>query len=141
MATPPLRHLVALDILKTKFRQSGRPSQFQRDQSELLLTCLNGAWSPFLSARPVGPPAGSGSKGRLESTGSSLGIPYASTQLDLSGSGKEGMRSGLPSHNQQLLRSLAPSEEAGNSVLEAYIHESWGKDVLLKRAVVPVAPA
>jgi hypothetical protein len=54
MATPPLRHLVALDILNTKFRQSGRPSQFQRDQSELLLTCLNGAWSPFLSARPVG---------------------------------------------------------------------------------------
>jgi len=35
----------------------------------------------------------------------------------------------------------APSDEAGNSVLEAYIHESWGKDVLLKRAVVPVAPA
>lgn len=54
MATPPLRHLVALDILNTKFRQSGRPSQFQLDQSELLLTCLNGAWSPFLSARPVG---------------------------------------------------------------------------------------
>jgi hypothetical protein len=54
MATPRLRHLVALDILNTKFRQSGRPSQFQRDQSELLLTCLNGAWSPFLSARPVG---------------------------------------------------------------------------------------
>jgi hypothetical protein len=54
MATPPLRHLVALDILNTKFRQSGRPSQFQRDQSELLLTCLNGAWSPFLSARPIG---------------------------------------------------------------------------------------
>ena len=54
MATPPLRHLVALDILNTKFRQSGRPSQFQRAQSDLLLTCLNGAWSPFLSARPVG---------------------------------------------------------------------------------------
>lgn len=53
MSTPPLRHLAALDILNTKFRQSGRPSQFQRDQSELLLTCLNGAWSPFLSARPV----------------------------------------------------------------------------------------
>jgi hypothetical protein len=54
MATPTLRHLVALDILNAKFRQSGRPSQFQRDQSELLLACLNGAWSPFLSARPVG---------------------------------------------------------------------------------------
>lgn len=54
MATPPLRHLAALDILNTKFRQAGRPSQFQRDQSELLLTCLNGAWSPFLSARPIG---------------------------------------------------------------------------------------
>ena len=54
MATPLLRHLVALDILNTKFRQAGRPSEFQRAQSELLLTCLNGAWSPFLSARPVG---------------------------------------------------------------------------------------
>ena len=54
MATPPLRHLVALDIVNTKFRQAGRPSQFQRDQSELLLTCLNGAWSPFLSPRPIG---------------------------------------------------------------------------------------
>jgi hypothetical protein len=46
--------LVALDIVNTKFRQAGRPSQFQRHQSELLLTCLNGAWSPFLSARPIG---------------------------------------------------------------------------------------
>ena len=54
MTTPPLRHLVALDILNTRFRQSGRPSQFQRDQSDLLLTCLNGAWSPFLGARPIG---------------------------------------------------------------------------------------
>jgi hypothetical protein len=49
-----LRHLVALDIVNTKFRHSGRPSQYQRDQSELLLTCLNGAWSPFLGARPIG---------------------------------------------------------------------------------------
>jgi hypothetical protein len=54
MATPPLRHLVALDIVNTKFRQAGRPSQFQRGQSEQLLTCLNGAWSPFLSPRPIG---------------------------------------------------------------------------------------
>jgi hypothetical protein len=54
MATPPLRHLVALDILNTKFRRAGRPSHFQRDQSERLVTCLNGAWSPFLSARPIG---------------------------------------------------------------------------------------
>jgi len=53
MTTPPLRHLIALDILNTRFRQAGRPSQFQRDQSELLLTCLNSAWSPFLSARPI----------------------------------------------------------------------------------------
>jgi hypothetical protein len=41
----------------------------------------------------------------------------------------------------KLLRSLSPSDEAGNRVLEAYIHESWGKDVLLKGAVVPVAGA
>jgi hypothetical protein len=54
LSTPPLRHLVALDILNTKFRQAGRPSEFQRTQSELLLTALNNAWAPFLSARPVG---------------------------------------------------------------------------------------
>ena len=54
MASPALRHLVALDILNTKFRRSGRPSQFQRDQSERLLIGLNSAWSPFLSERPIG---------------------------------------------------------------------------------------
>jgi hypothetical protein len=51
MATPELRHLVALDILNTRFRQSGRPSVYQRTQSQLLLTALNEAWAPFLSAR------------------------------------------------------------------------------------------
>jgi hypothetical protein len=51
MGTPELRHLVALDILNTKFRQSGRPSLYQRSQSQLLLTALNEAWTPFLSAR------------------------------------------------------------------------------------------
>ena len=52
MGTPELRHLVALDILNTRFRQSGRPSQYQRTQSELLLTALNEAWAPFLGLRP-----------------------------------------------------------------------------------------
>jgi len=50
MGTPELRHLMALDILNTKFRQSGRPSLYQRTQSQLLLTALNEAWTPFLSA-------------------------------------------------------------------------------------------
>lgn len=53
MGTPELRHLVALDILNTRFRQSGRPSQYQRTQSELLLTALNEAWAPFLGLRPA----------------------------------------------------------------------------------------
>ena len=51
MGTPELRHLVALDILNTKFRRSGRPSLYQRNQSRLLLTALNEAWAPFLSVR------------------------------------------------------------------------------------------
>jgi hypothetical protein len=42
---------MALDILNTKFRQSGRPSLYQRTQSRLLLTALNEAWAPFLSVR------------------------------------------------------------------------------------------
>lgn len=61
MGTPELRHLMALDILTTKFRQSGHPSQYQRTQSELLLTALNEAWSPFLGLRP-----GSGTRFALE---------------------------------------------------------------------------
>jgi hypothetical protein len=51
MGTPELRHFVALDILNTKFRQSGHPSLYQRTQAQLLLTALNEAWSPFLSVR------------------------------------------------------------------------------------------
>lgn len=51
MGTPELRHFVALDILNTKFRQTGRPSMYQRTQSQLLLTALNEAWAPFLSVR------------------------------------------------------------------------------------------
>ena len=51
MGTPELRHFMALDILNTKFRQSGRPSLYQRTQSQLLLTALNEAWAPFLSVR------------------------------------------------------------------------------------------
>lgn len=51
MGMPELRHFVALDILNTKFRQTGRPSMYQRTQSQLLLTALNEAWAPFLSVR------------------------------------------------------------------------------------------
>lgn len=61
MGTPELRHLMALDILNTRFRQSGRPSRYQRTQSELLLTALNEAWAPFLGLRP-----GNGTRFALE---------------------------------------------------------------------------
>jgi hypothetical protein len=39
-----------------------------------------------------------------------------------------------------VIRSLAPSDEAGNLLLEAYVHESWGKDLLPKVAAVAGAP-
>jgi hypothetical protein len=52
MGTPQLRHLVALDILNTRFRTKGRPSNFRHTQSQRLLTALNHAWSPFLDVRP-----------------------------------------------------------------------------------------
>jgi hypothetical protein len=51
MGTPELRHLVAMDILNARFRQSGTPSVYQRTQSQLLLTALNEAWAPFLRVR------------------------------------------------------------------------------------------
>lgn len=53
VSTPELRHLLALDIVNTRFRTAGRPSDFQRTQSEHLLTALNNAWRPFLDSRPV----------------------------------------------------------------------------------------
>jgi len=42
------RHFVALDILNTKFRMTGRPSDHRRAQADRLLTGLNEAWSSFL---------------------------------------------------------------------------------------------
>ncbi len=53
LGTPAARHLFALDILTTKFRRSGQPSDYQRTRADLLLKTLNHAWAPFLSERPV----------------------------------------------------------------------------------------
>lgn len=53
MGTAQLRHLVALDILNTRFRTKGRPTEFQHTQCQRLLTALNHAWSPFLAVRPL----------------------------------------------------------------------------------------
>ncbi len=52
---PELRHLVALDILNTRFRTNGRPDDFQRTRCQQILTALNDAWGPFLEARPLAP--------------------------------------------------------------------------------------
>jgi hypothetical protein len=41
----------------------------------------------------------------------------------------------------KLLRSLAPSDEISDRILEGYIHESWGKDLLPGAAAVAGAPA
>ena len=41
----------------------------------------------------------------------------------------------------KLLRSLAPSDEVGDRVLEAYVHESWGKGLRPKAAQTPGTPA
>jgi hypothetical protein len=41
----------------------------------------------------------------------------------------------------RLLRSLASTDELGDRVLEAYIHESWGKDLRPNTAVAQRAPA
>ena len=42
------RHFVALDVLNAKFRMTGRPSDYRREQADRLLTGLNEAWSSFL---------------------------------------------------------------------------------------------
>jgi hypothetical protein len=42
------RHFVALDVLNTKFRMTGRPSDHRRAQADRLLAGLNEAWSSFL---------------------------------------------------------------------------------------------
>jgi hypothetical protein len=48
------RHFVALDVLNTKFRLTGRPEDHRRAQAERLIAGLNEAWSSFLetSASP-----------------------------------------------------------------------------------------
>ena len=83
MGTPELRHLMALDILNTKFRQSGLPSQYQRSQSEFLLTALNEAWAPFLGLRPA-----NGTRFALETQ---IG-PEGATLLNPVALGYEGIR-------------------------------------------------
>jgi hypothetical protein len=48
MSTCLSRHFFALDVLNTKFRMTGRPSDYRRAQADRLLTGLNEAWSSFL---------------------------------------------------------------------------------------------
>jgi hypothetical protein len=42
------RHLFALDVLNTKFRMAGRPSDYRRAGAERLIAGLNEAWGSFL---------------------------------------------------------------------------------------------
>lgn len=48
MRTCLSRHFFALDVLNTKFRMTGRPSYYRREQAARLLAGLNEAWSSFL---------------------------------------------------------------------------------------------
>jgi len=48
MRTCLSRHFFALDVLNTKFRMTGRPSDYRREQADRLLAGLNEAWSSFL---------------------------------------------------------------------------------------------
>jgi hypothetical protein len=48
MRTCISRHFLALDIVNTKFRVTGRPSDYRPPQARPLLTGLNGAWLSFL---------------------------------------------------------------------------------------------
>lgn len=45
------RQFLALDILNTKFRVTGRPSDHRRAQARRLLTGLNDAWASFLDVQ------------------------------------------------------------------------------------------
>jgi methylamine utilization protein MauJ len=70
----------------------------------------------------------------------SLDDPMTQAALSQAANMAERMAIEILVEELKLLRSLAPSDEAGNRVLEAYIHESWGKDLLPKGAGKPEAP-
>lgn len=77
MGTAIQRHFVALDVLNTRFRITGRPSDFQRSRSQLLLTTLNNAWGPFLDPRPVGSASRFALEAQLGSESADLLYPVA----------------------------------------------------------------
>jgi hypothetical protein len=52
MRTALCRHFIALDLINTKFRISGRPSDYRREQAQRLLVGLNEAWISFLDTSP-----------------------------------------------------------------------------------------
>jgi hypothetical protein len=52
MQTALCRHLIALDVINTQFRITGRPSDYRREQTERLLVGLNEAWISFLDTAP-----------------------------------------------------------------------------------------
>jgi hypothetical protein len=54
MRTPISRHFLALDIVNTLFRRTGRPSDYRREQANRLLHGLNDAWVSFLDTSPPG---------------------------------------------------------------------------------------
>ena len=55
MQTALCRHLIALDVINTRFRITGRPSHYRREQAERLLVGLNEAWISFLDTAPPRP--------------------------------------------------------------------------------------
>jgi hypothetical protein len=52
MRTALCRHFIALDVINTKFRRTGRPSDYRREQAQRLLVGLNEAWISFLDTAP-----------------------------------------------------------------------------------------
>jgi hypothetical protein len=55
MQTALCRHLIALDVINTRFRITGRPSDYRREQVQRLLAGLNEAWISFLDTAPPRP--------------------------------------------------------------------------------------
>jgi hypothetical protein len=55
MQTALSRHFIALDIINTRFRITGRPTEYRREQAERLLVGLNEAWISFLDTAPPRP--------------------------------------------------------------------------------------
>jgi Methylamine utilization protein MauJ len=71
----------------------------------------------------------------------SLDDPMTQAALSQAANMAERMAIEILVEELRLLRSLASTDELGDRVLEAYIHESWGKDLRPKTAAAPGAPA